>query len=207
MFYTLASRIPLISNGSPDGKFFKIFLIGSLIYILLHYYLYSAERWFILEKLKPYLYYVMAIDLAIAYFMSKWNAPSEDDLEEEKQQDDGYTRDQRQEIEKNLQDLRRMQSMQAEQHRQKMLQERERQKGQEADNSGTASQKSPFMTREEVEKEEKEVKSKKSKSSKSSSSHDEQPIEPEPKEKKEKYKKKKVIESDTDINVYMGGKT
>jgi hypothetical protein len=201
MFYTLASRIPLISNSSSDGKFFKIFLVGSLIYILLHYYLYSAERWFVLEKLKTYLYYVMAIDLAVAYFLSKWNAP-EDDTDEEKQSDDSYSRDQRLEIEKNLQDLRRMQSMQAEQHRQKMLQEREKMREQDDENAATASQKSPFMTREEAEKEGKDTKSKHSRKSKSSSSHTEKA-----EEQKDKYKKKqkdRQVETDTHIDVYMG---
>jgi hypothetical protein len=212
MFYTLASRIPLISNSKSDGKFLKIFIIGSLAYILLHYYLYSGERWFLFEKLKTYLYYVMTIDLAIAYFLSKWNTPQEDDSDdEEKQNEDSYSRNQRLEIERNLQELRRMQSMPAEHHRQKVLPEypdsRNRvsqEKKEDVDNSGTSSQKSPFMTREEVEKEEKEEKeaneSKKTKSVSSSKAEDVEP--PKVKKVKKSKKSKDVVETDTHIDVY-----
>ena len=208
MFYTLASRVPLISNSS-NRKFFKIFLIGSIIYILLHYYLYLSERWFVLEKLKPYLYYVMVVDLAVAYFMIKWNNSSEYDLDEDKQSESGYTKDQKMEIEKNLQELRKMQSTQVEQHRQKLLPSQEMSEHlgssqalhnkEKDDDTGTVSQKSPFMTKKQIEKEEFK-KEKNEVKSKSSNSHDK----PQLKSPKEKYKKKKVIESDTDINVYMG---
>lgn len=205
MFYTLVSRIPLISNLKNDGKFLKIFIIGSLMYILLHYYLFSDERWYMLEKLKSYLYYIMAFDLGVAYFVSKWYAPTED--EEEEKQNGGYTYEERLQMERDLQELKRMQSRPT---------DGQKSEGDDMDrvenknNVDDVSQKSPFMTKDEVEnksnKSNKSAKSNKSKKSteQSKTSQKTSSTKPKPKPKKKKSKEKSRTESDTQIDVYMG---
>ena len=69
MFYTLISQTPFINNDISSKKILKLFLIGSVLYILLHYYLFSAPRGF-LDKYKRYIYYVMAIDFVTAYILT-----------------------------------------------------------------------------------------------------------------------------------------
>ena len=69
MFYILTSKIPYISNDSSDKKFLKIFIIGSIIYILLHYYLFRYERGNSIDKYRKYIYYVMFADLSITYLL------------------------------------------------------------------------------------------------------------------------------------------
>jgi hypothetical protein len=66
MFYTLSSRSSLITGDSSSRKYFRIFLVGTVMYILLHYYLHTKELGFITEKLQHYLYYIMASDYLIA---------------------------------------------------------------------------------------------------------------------------------------------
>jgi hypothetical protein len=78
MFYTIASKIPYISNVKPNNKFLTIFILGSLLYIFLHYYLYSKSRGQFPDKIKGYLYYIMGIDLIIAYVISKYFSNSTD---------------------------------------------------------------------------------------------------------------------------------
>jgi hypothetical protein len=68
MFYILVSRIPFIYNV-PDkkDKMFRIFLIGSICYIILHGLLYSRrflENNFI-QKYKLYLLYLAGIDFVL----------------------------------------------------------------------------------------------------------------------------------------------
>jgi hypothetical protein len=198
MFFTLASRIPLISGDKSSKKFFKIFIIGSIAYILLHYYLYSGERFAFLEKIKSYLYYVMVIDLIVAYFLSKSSSSEE---ENEDRQDDpkgGYTDNQRTEIEKNIQELRKMQMLQADNYRQKAI---EQQRVDNEDTKSGSSQKSPFMTRDEVEESDKKNKKKETKSissKKETTSESSEVV----KEKKKKSKKEK-LDTDTNLPVFM----
>jgi hypothetical protein len=68
MFYILVSRVPFIYNV-PDkkDKMFRIFLIGSICYIILHGLLYSRkflENSFI-QKYKSYLLYLAGIDFVL----------------------------------------------------------------------------------------------------------------------------------------------
>jgi hypothetical protein len=68
MFYILVSRVPFIYNV-PDkkDKMFRIFLIGSICYIILHGLLYSKkflENSFI-QKYKSYLLYLAGIDFVL----------------------------------------------------------------------------------------------------------------------------------------------
>lgn len=214
MFYTLASRIPLISTNKSK-KFLLIFVVGSIAYILLHYYLYSGERFELLDKLKNYLYYVMALDLGVAYFLSKFSSSDDEKSNERASQE--YSKEDREEIERNLYELRKMQSNHAELQRQKMLQMQYEQqqaqiKHEQADtksNKEDKSQESPFMTREEVEESEKKEKksnrsrSKKTKETTSSSSDSKPKKVPEKKPKTKKTDTKKSdLEEDTNFPVF-----
>lgn len=79
MFYTLISKLPFMANDKSPRKIFKIFVIGSIFYALLHYYLYSSEFSGLLGKAKSYLYYVMAADFAVAYVLTKFFGPTTDE--------------------------------------------------------------------------------------------------------------------------------
>ena len=77
MFYTLISQTPFINNDISSKKIFKLFLIGSIIYIALHYYLFSSPRG-ILDNYKRYVYYVMAFDFLTAYLLTTFFGRSEE---------------------------------------------------------------------------------------------------------------------------------
>ena len=212
MFYTLASRIPLIST-SKSKKFLLIFVVGSIAYVLLHYYLYSGERFDLLNKLRDYLYYIMALDLGVAYFLSKFSTDSEEDEREHRGGD--ITREEREEIERNLQELKRMQPNPAEIQRQKMLQmqyeqqqAKEREQKETKSNKEEKSQESPFMTREEVEEsDKKENKSNKSKQKKSkdTTTSSSSTSEKKPKKITKKQTKAKTVDMEDDTNLPVYG--
>jgi hypothetical protein len=198
MFYTILSRIPQISTHTSERKYLIIFILGSIVYTVLHYYLYSHTDF--LNNVKKYLYYVMGIDFAIAYCLTKYYSTSN-----EPETDDGsYSDEQRQLIMSRLNEIKRLhtpQSLEASQlqEAQKESQLREAlqaQQAQQATQSEVSQKepqqqskqseedkqsKSPFMSKDEVE-ESKKAKKKKSKSSK-------------------KEKREKIVE-DTDIPIY-----
>jgi hypothetical protein len=68
MFFTIASKLPFIDG---DKKLVKMFIIGAILYTLLHYYLFSAPRMELLDRYKQYLYYIMPFDFGIAYYLTK----------------------------------------------------------------------------------------------------------------------------------------
>lgn len=72
MFYTIISRIPHFTNDTSKNKFLKIFIVGSVLYILIHYYLNIQVRAEILEKTKKYVYYILPVDLATTYILCKY---------------------------------------------------------------------------------------------------------------------------------------
>ena len=72
MFYIITSRIPLISHDNTNRKYFKLFVLGSAIYVVVHYYLYKELRAGFIEKIKKFLYHVMVIDFIIASVLLKY---------------------------------------------------------------------------------------------------------------------------------------
>jgi hypothetical protein len=72
MFYIISSRIPLISSDNTNRKYFKLFVTGSIFYVLIHYYLNKDVRFGLIEKFRKFIYHVMAVDLAIACILSKY---------------------------------------------------------------------------------------------------------------------------------------
>lgn len=184
MFYTIASKIPFISGGK--NGFLTIFILGSLAYVILHYYLWSSPQLDIVDKMKSYMYYLIFIDLAIAYFLSRGYVSNDE------QEEGGYSNEEKKEIEDSIMELKKSRQVDADTYRNRMLQMQQEQLAQaqyeqqlqqqqlqqiqkDADeaNSNAGSHQSPFKTIDEVESERRqseEDKAKKSKSSKSKAS-------------------------------------
>jgi len=72
VFYTAASRLPLITGGTDDYKFIKIFAIGSLSYVALHYSLHVMREIEFINKYKNYLYIIMFVDLAFSFILMRF---------------------------------------------------------------------------------------------------------------------------------------
>ncbi len=66
MFYTLVSR-SIITKINCSRDYLNIFLIGSVGYIILHWYLYSEKKEGFVEKIREYLYYMMVVDIVTSY--------------------------------------------------------------------------------------------------------------------------------------------
>jgi len=205
-----------------------------MAYILLHYYLYSNDTsGSMMDKLKGYLYYIMVIDFIVAYFMSRYSGSDEEDDVENPKGGQNYTNEQREQMMRNIDDLKRMQMISSanfgaghggnpsnqltqkpnnligrkesqgqtqQQPQPKREPEKQQENKEELEESlkesvkDVQSQKSPFMSQDEIKEEEK----KKNNASKST------PIEkdsPKQQKQKEQKKKEKKIE-DTDIPVY-----
>lgn len=186
MFYTLASKLPIISTDKSNKKFFKIFLIGSIIYILIHYYLHIKERNVVLEKLKNYMYYIMGIDLMVAYFLSKFTKSDEtkEDIET------NYTSDEKEDIMQQLQEYQRL----------NQLKEQKESKNVENSDKDTKEIKTSEKQKEESSQESPFIKQ--SKSDESNESKHMQKTKKKDTPTSDKSKKK--IETDTHIPVYMG---
>ena len=72
-----------MENDKSDRKILKIFVIGSVLYVLLHYYLYmNGGSSSMIDKVKQYLYYVMGADFCIAYFLSSQKKSSDENNDE-----------------------------------------------------------------------------------------------------------------------------
>lgn len=89
MFYFIVNRLPIISNVE-DGKFLRIFIIGTICYIILHAFLYSnynsgSE---LIERYRSYLYYIWAADLALTGILIKLFGNSAEELDDEDEYDE-----------------------------------------------------------------------------------------------------------------------
>jgi hypothetical protein len=114
----------MISSDNTNRRYFKLFVIGSTVYVFLHYYLNKDLRIGFIEKLRRYIYYIMALDFLIACILLKYLRtvePEEDDSNEldnnqnvEKLNQDKLTRE--------LEEQRRIFFL--EQHRQRLEQQR-----------------------------------------------------------------------------------
>ena len=72
MFYIIASRLPLVYSDSTKRKYLKLFILGSIIYLCVHYYLFLEIRTGLLENIKSKLYYVMMIDFGISLILTRF---------------------------------------------------------------------------------------------------------------------------------------
>lgn len=73
MFYLIVSKLPIISN-IQSGKLFRIFVIGTICYIILHAFLYSGygSNSELISKYRTYFYYVWGVDLILAGIITKF---------------------------------------------------------------------------------------------------------------------------------------
>jgi len=116
MFYTLVSRTIITKINSPRDYFY-IFLIGSVGYVILHWYLNMDEAEGIMGKIRDYLYYVMVIDAITAYvLMIMYPAKTDKIIEkdndnDESKEEEQYTPEQRKAILQRMQETRRLQQM------------------------------------------------------------------------------------------------
>ncbi len=86
MFYIISSRIPVIASDNTNRKYFKLFVTGAVVYILLHYYLNRKIQSGITERVRKYIYYMMVIDFSIACVLLKYirtNVPEQEDEPDE----------------------------------------------------------------------------------------------------------------------------
>lgn len=109
MFYTLASRMNI--NG-PRNKLY-IFLVGSLCYIVIHWYLHmDTQTNIFMNTMKNYLYYIMVADIVVAcvatYLYPKKNQIDKAQPEKKTEQ---YTQEQSLAIAQKMQEARRLQFM------------------------------------------------------------------------------------------------
>ncbi len=111
MFYIIASRIPLVYSDTTNRKFLKIFILGSLLYIFIHYYLHLELRSGIIDKVKSKLLFVMAGDFAIACALAKFLSPivssSVDGETDETEDKPKYLANEKERIMKELEDRRK----------------------------------------------------------------------------------------------------
>lgn len=124
MFYTLVSR-SIITKINTPRDYFYIFLIGSVGYVILHWYLHMDKREGIVEKVREYLYYAMVFDAITAYVLMmmypvKSDKKIQDDNEETEDlsNEETHTPEQKKAIMQKMQEARRLQQL-----RQKQLTE------------------------------------------------------------------------------------
>ena len=113
MFYTLVSR-SIITKINTSRDYLYIFLIGSVGYVILHWYLYKEKQEGLAEKIREYLYYTMVFDALITYvLMIMYPVKSEKPIEntDENYNEESHTSDQKKMIMQKMQDARRMQQM------------------------------------------------------------------------------------------------
>lgn len=195
MFYTLVSKLPIISNDKSDKKFFKIFLLGSVLYILLHYFLHLKKRNEIVEKIKKYIYYVIGLDLMFAFFMSRRSRHNEED-DEEQVEEHTYSNNEKEDIMKSYEEMKRLQNLRQktidQPNKQEDKKESEDKKEKEEEE---LSEKSPFIKQSRDDNS-----SKKSNRDKKTKHHKKHRTTSSTSESDDKAKR----ETDTHIPVYMG---
>lgn len=183
MFFTLAGKIPQIDSDNSKRKILKIFIIGSVLYAMLHFYVYSAQKSMLFDNIKKYLYYIMVSDFALAYFLMK---NKKDDNQEEK-----YTPEEIKQIQ--YQQMCKMQMLHEAQQRE-----------QSSDENEQPPQKNLFKKKINSEKKNKEeTKNKKEKESKESKEEKESKESNASKKSAKKIKKQSDECSDTCIPVYV----
>jgi hypothetical protein len=227
MFYIIASRIPLVYSDPTNRKFLKIFILGSLLYICIHYYLHLDTRSNIIEKIKSKLLFVMAGDFLIACTLAKFLSPvipTSADAESEESDKPKYLATEKDRIMKELEERRKAEMLKAQAVQQQAALAAQQQAAQQAalvaqqsQQMQQVAQKAAQVKIQEAAAQEKADKSKvKSKSTKkkddtttssssssSSSSESEKPKKSDKKvEKKSKKDKRSSDEESTEMPVY-----
>jgi hypothetical protein len=127
MFYIISSRIPLISSDFTKRKYFKVFVFGSVFYVLLHYFLNKQVRAGIPEKMRKFLFYIMGVDFAIACILLKYmktavpDDEADDDNDDHSHNDNNHKPLQQPQLTKELEEQRRLF---LEEHQRRLLHEK-----------------------------------------------------------------------------------
>jgi hypothetical protein len=94
MFYFIVSKLPIISGITDGTKLYKILVIGSICYVVLHAILYSniGENIELIRTYRKYMYYLWALDgvLTVGYmkFFILASKELEDNTDNYKEDDD-----------------------------------------------------------------------------------------------------------------------
>lgn len=194
MIYTLISNLPLIKKDCTNRKYFKLFLIGSVLYVLLHYYLFGkSQNKDIIMKYRKYIYPFMVCDLSVAVILLKFvfKCDNNNDTNDEKMS--------RQELE----DIHRNQMMRQQQiaymQHQEMMKQQQLQKNKKEDTESSEEKKS---VKSSDKKEKKKKKEDKSEEKTVSSEKKEEKKEPKKDSKKEKEQKQKEEREQSDFQTY-----
>ena len=186
MFYIISSRIPFISSDKTNRKYFKVFVIGSIFYVLLHYYLNKEVRQGMIEKVRKYIYYAMGVDLAIACVLLKYlktSAPNDTENNDEDDEDDNKddNKDANKD-EKLIKELEVQRRLFLEEHQRRLLHEKMMEQ----------------KMREQKELEQKELEQKKQELKKKKKETESDKSERSEKKQKKETKKEKVIKQETE---------
>lgn len=187
MLFTLISKLPFMESDNSKKKIFKIFVMGSVLYIMLHYYLHSSVQNELLLKFRQYLYYAMGVDFAVAWFLSSKSKPQQSEEDER-----AYSPEDMQMIQ--MQQMQRAQVYQQDMQRRQMM-------GQQGfgseDDENMGTNRSPFkkMTKKE------EINDKKNSSEKEKTPRKDSPKKEEVRKRSEKSDNEGT---DTCMPVFMG---
>lgn len=194
MFYIIATRLPLVYSDTTNRKYLKLFVLGSIIYLCVHYYLFLEERTGLLNKVKSKLYYVMIADFAVAMVLTKFLSHRK--IEEDVDDKDNKDVNENSNITNNnaLKDLeeQKRKMMEAEEQRRRMFELMKQQQYQQMMQQRQEQEEKRNKERDE-EKENKKKKKKKETTSSSESS--------ESSKKEEKPTKEVVAKPDTDTEL------
>ncbi len=95
MFYFIVSKLPIIAGISDGTKEFKILLIGSICYLVLHALLFSniGNNIELITKFRNYMYYLWAIDGALTTGYLKFFGVNKLQKEEKESENNGEEKD------------------------------------------------------------------------------------------------------------------
>jgi hypothetical protein len=113
MFYILTSKFLIKKQCERD--YLYIFIVGSIFYILIHWYLNKEIRGGTVDKIRNWIYAIMALDAALTYFITKIfqnNVKVEDEDEETNtRKDEGLSQEKKQLMIKKLEQAKKLQQL------------------------------------------------------------------------------------------------
>lgn len=117
MFYFIVSKLPIISNITDQSKLYKIMIVGSICYVILHAILYSniGENIELIRKYRKYMYYLWGLDTVLTagylkFFNKNISAIREIDESEEESKNESTHKLTREEVLEKLQEQDKQES-------------------------------------------------------------------------------------------------
>src|ERR1700744_5571722 len=95
MFYFIVSKLQIITGSNDDSKVYKIFILGSICYIILHTLLFSniGENIELVTTYRNYIYYMWVIDCLITGIIVKlFGSHNNDDDDDNDDESSGYNK-------------------------------------------------------------------------------------------------------------------